>query len=432
MEISLAKIAPCLLSLDIKIEKERVEETINKALANLGKRVQVPGFRKGKAPPTLVRRYIGEERLKEEAGRLLAEESLKQAIMEKEIQLYATSDVEIEKLEEGEDAIIKATIYTQPVVTLPSYDSIEVEQREVEVREEDINNRLEILRRRFAQAEPLKRKTVKRGDLVDISLQVYLEGQPYGKERKDSIIAGEDELTPPIDLYIEGMKVGEEKEIEVRYPPDFNNPELANKDAKLKIRVEAIKKLVLPKLDDEFARQASEFSTLKELKDNIKAELEKEAKKLEEEQLEREILTRLISLSQVEFPAPMLEEETRERFMRFIEALEKQGRDLDSYLAENGLALEQLQRRIEEEARDVLIRRLILREIGTREGIGVKEEEVEQRVEELAKANKVPPETMRRLLEETGRLESLIGEIYLRKVFEFLKKSVKIKKKEEE
>ncbi len=431
MEISLAKMAPCFLSLDIKVEKEKVEETLKKALAQLSKRVEVPGFRKGKAPTALVRRYIGDERLKEEAGRILAEETLRKAIEGKDIKLYTTPNVEIEKLEEGEEAIIKATFYTQPEVVLPPYESIEVGYREIKVREEDVMERLKMLRYRFAQSEPVKRKIVKRGDLVDISLKVYVDGQPYGEEKGDSIIVGDEELVPPIDVYLEGMKLGEEKEIEVHYPPDFNNPELANRDAVLRVKVEGIRKRVLPKLDDEFARQASEFNTLKELKESIRRELEKEARKAEEEQLEREILSRLISLSQVEFPEPMLEEETRERFRLFIASLEKQGYNLDRYLSEKNITLEQVQMALEREAKDILVRRLILQEIGRREGLGVKEEEVEERLEELAKANNVPKETMRRVFEETGRMERLIGDIYLGKVLEFLKKSVKIRKEEE-
>ncbi|MBC7327909.1 trigger factor [bacterium] len=432
MEISLERLAPCLLSLDIRVEKEKVDETINKALSQFRKLVQIPGFRKGKAPAILVRRYIGEERLKEEAGRILAEEYLKRAIEEKNIEIYSTQDIEIQKLEEGEDAVIKATLYTQPVVNLPPYDSIEVELKEVEVREEDVNTRLEMLRRRYAKTEPIKRKTVKRGDVVEIVMQVFIDGKPYKDETKDTVIVGDDDLVPPIDVYLEEMKVGEEKEIEVHYPPDFNNPELADKDAVIKVKVEAIKKLVLPELNDEFAKEASEFDTLEELKENIRRELEREAKKVAEEQLEREIMAALIARSQVEFPAPMLEEEAKERFRRFMETLERRGYDLDRYLAENNLTLEQLERRIEEEARDILIRRLILQEVGRKEGISVSEEEIEKRIEELAEANGVPKETMRRVLEETGRLNSVVGDLYLDKVFEFLKKSVKIKKKEDE
>lgn len=432
MEISLERLAPCLLSLDIRVEKEKVDETINKALSQFRKVVQIPGFRKGKAPATLVRRYIGEERLKEEAGRILAEEYLKKVIEEKNIEIYSTQDIEIQKLEEGEDAVIKATLYTQPVVNLPPYDSIEVELKEVEVREEDVNTRLEMLRRRYAKTEPVKRKTVKRGDVVDIVMQVFIDGKPYKDETKDTVIVGDDDLVPPIDVYLEEMKVGEEKEIEVHYPPDFNNPELADKDAVIKVKVEAIKKLVLPELNDEFAKEASEFDTLEELKENIRRELEREARKVVEEQLEREIMAALIARSQVEFPAPMLEEEAKERFRRFMETLERRGYDLDRYLAENNLTLEQLERRIEEEARDILIRRLILQELGRKEGISVSEEEIEKRIEELAEANGVPKETMRRVLEETGRLNSVVADLYLDKVFEFLKKSVKIKKKEDE
>jgi trigger factor len=227
------------------------------------------------------------------------------------------------------------------------------------------------------------------------------------------------------------MNVGEEKEIEVQYPPDFNNPELAGKNAVLKVRVEGISKLVLPKLDDEFARKASEFNTLEELKENIRKELEEEARKLAEEQLERDIFSRLIELSQVEFPEPMLEEEVRERFARLMESLERRGYDLDTYLAENKLTLEKLQMELERDARDILVRRLILQEIGRREGISVSEEDLNKRIEELAEANQVPAESMRRLLEETGRMDEVIGGIYLRKVLEFLKKSVKIKKEEE-
>jgi len=431
MDVTLEKLAPCYISLNIKVEKEKAEEAIGKALEYFRKRLQVPGFRRGKAPLTLVRRYIGEARLKEEAGRILAEEVYKQVIEEKDIHPYTNPEIEIEKFDEGEDVIINAKVYTQPTVNLPPYDSIEVEYKPIKVEERDVENKLDVLRHRFAETQPLKRKQVKRGDVVDIAIQVYVDGKPYREEKKDRIIVGDENLIPPIDVHLEGMNVGEEKEIEVQYPPDFNNPELAGKNAVLKVRVEGISKLVLPKLDDEFARKASEFNTLEELKENIRKELEEEARKLAEEQLERDIFSRLIELSQVEFPEPMLEEEVRERFARLMESLERRGYDLDTYLAENKLTLEKLQMELERDARDILVRKLILQEIGRREGISVSEEDLNKRIEELAEANQVPAESMRRLLEETGRMDEVIGGIYLRKVLEFLKKSVKIKKEEE-
>jgi trigger factor len=361
----------------------------------------------------------------------LAEEVYKQVIDEKDIHPYTNPEIEIEKFDEWEDVVINAKVYTQPVVNLPPYDAIEVEYKQVQVEEKDIENRLDSLRHRFAEAQPLKRKAVKRGDVVDIAIQVYADGKPYKGEKKDRIIVGDESLIPPIDVHLEGMKVGEEKEIEVQYPSDFNNPELAGKNAVLKVRVEGISKLVLPKLDDEFAREASEFNTLEELRENIRKELEEEAKKLAEEQLERDIFSRLKELSQVEFPEPMLQEEVRERFARLMESLERRGYDLDTYLSENKITLERLQMELERDASDILVRRLILQEIGRREGLSVSEEDINKRIEELAEANQVPAENMRRLLEETGKIDEVIGGIYLNKVLEFLKKSVKIKKEEE-
>jgi trigger factor len=267
--------------------------------------------------------------------------------------------------------------------------------------------------------------------VVDIAIQVFLNGKPYREEKKDRIIVGDESLIPPIDVHLEGMKVGEEKQIEVRYPADFNNPELAGKTATLRVRVERLYKLVLPKLDDEFARKASEFNTLEELRENIRKELEEEAKRLAEEQLGKEIISRLIELSQVEFPEPMLQEEVTHRFARLMESLERRGYDLDRYLAEKKITLERLQMELERDARDILVRRLILQEIGKKEGLSVSEEDINKRIEELADANQVPAENMRRLLEETGRMDEVIGGIYLNKVLEFLKKSVKIKKEEE-
>jgi trigger factor len=431
MNISLEKLAPCLLSINIEVGKEKIKEAIDKALEYFRKRVQVPGFRRGKAPITLVRRYIGEARLKEEAGLILAEEAFKQAIKEKDIHPYTQPEIEIEKFDEQENAFIKAKVYTQPLVNLPPYDSIEVEYRKIKVEKKDLKERLENLRHRFSEIQPLKRKGVKRGDVVDIAIQVFLNGKPYREEKKDRIIVGDESLIPPIDVHLEGMKVGEEKQIEVRYPADFNNPELAGKTATLRVRVERLYKLVLPKLDDEFARKASEFNTLDELRENIRKELEEEAKRLAEEQLGKEIISRLIELSQVEFPEPMLQEEVTHRFARLMESLERRGYDLDRYLSEKKITLERLQMELERDARDILVRRLILQEIGKKEGLSVSEEDINKRIEELADANQVPAENMRRLLEETGRMDEVIGGIYLNKVLEFLKKSVKIKKEEE-
>lgn len=431
MEVSVKQLEPCLLALDIKVTKEESKKAIEEALKYFAQRTEVPGFRKGKAPLFLLRRHIGEERLHRQAENILVENAYKKALEEKELELYGTPQVESIELKEDDESFVRLLAYTQPVVSLPPYESIEVEYKEVEVSKEEEDRRIEALRYRAASSKPVKRKTVKKGDLVDITFEVYIDGKPYKDKKRDSVLVGDQSLVPPIDVFLEGMKVGEEKDIEVHYPPDFNNPELADKDAVIRVKVEGIKELVLPEVNDDFAKEVSEFSTLEELRQHIRKELEDLAKREAEAQLEKEILDQLFSLSKVEFPRPMLEEEANLRFVQFLEGLEKQGKDLEEFLREAGKTLQELQAILEEEARQALIKRLVLRELAKREKITVTAEDLKEKVKEIAQANKVPEEIMANFLRERGEMERLANDILLEKILDFLKKSVKIKKGDE-
>lgn len=428
MEVSVKQLEPCLLALDIKVTKEESKKAIEEALKYFAQRTEVPGFRKGKAPLFLLRRHIGEERLYRQAENILVENAYKKALEEKELELYGTPQVESIELKEDDESFVRLLTYTQPVVSLPPYESIEVEYKEVEISKEEEDRRIEALRYRAARSKPVKRKTVKKGDLVDITFEVYIDGKLYKDKKRDSVLVGDQSLIPPIDVFLEGMRVGEEKDIEVHYPPDFNNPELADKDAVIRVKVEGIKKMVLPEVNDDFVKEVSEFSTLEELRQHIRGELEEMAKREAEAQLEKEIFARLFSLSKVEFPRPMLEEETNLRFVQFLEKLEKQGKDLDEFLREAGKSLQELQAMLEEEARQALIKRLVLRELAKREKITVTAEDIKERVKEIAQANKVPEEIMANFLRERGEMEKLANDILVEKILDFLKKSVKIKR----
>ncbi len=428
MEVSVKQLEPCLLALDIKVTKEESKKAIEEALKYFARRTEVPGFRKGKAPLFLLRRHIGEERLYRQAENILVENAYKKALEEKELELYGTPQVESIELKEDDESFVRLLTYTQPVVSLPPYESIEVEYKEVEISKEEEDRRIEALRYRAARSKPVKRKTVKKGDLVDITFEVYIDGKLYKDKKRDSVLVGDQSLIPPIDVFLEGMRVGEEKDIEVHYPPDFNNPELADKDAVIRVKVEGIKKMVLPEVNDDFVKEVSEFSTLEELRQHIRGELEEMAKREAEAQLEKEIFARLFSLSKVEFPRPMLEEETNLRFVQFLEKLEKQGKDLDEFLREAGKSLQELQAMLEEEARQALIKRLVLRELAKREKITVTAEDIKERVKEIAQANKVPEEIMANFLRERGEMEKLANDILVEKILDFLKKSVKIKR----
>ena len=298
------------VKLEITIEADKFVNAIKKVYFQNAKYFNIPGFRKGKAPQNIVEKYYGKEIFYEDAFNEIAGEEYEKAIDENKLDVVSKPQIDIVKMEKGQDLVFTAVVQTKPEVTLGKYKGIEIEKIEYNVKAEDIKKELEQMQEKNARMVSVE-TPVEKGNTAVIDFEGFVDGEAFegGKAENHSLEIGSNTFIPGFEDQIIGMKIDEEKEINVKFPDEYFSKDLAGKDAMFKVKVHEIKKKELPKLDDEFAKDVSEFDTLQELKDSIKERLEKQNKDREKYEKEDAVIKVVTSEMKVDIPSGMIEVE---------------------------------------------------------------------------------------------------------------------------
>ena len=271
------------VKLSFVVEAEKFEEAMKKVYTKTAKYFNIPGFRKGKAPMQLVERQYGSEIFYEDAFNELVPEVYDAAIKENNVEAVSKPNIDITQMEKGKDLIFTATVQTKPEVKLGKYKGIEIKKIEYNVSEEDINHEIGHMQEKNSRLVSVDDRPVENGDITVIDFEGSVDVVPFegGKAEGHELEIGSNTFIPGFEDQIIGMKVDEERDIKVKFPDEYFSKDLAGKDAIFKIKLHEIKKKELPKLDDEFAKDVSEFDTLEELKNSIKEKIDVENKNKE-------------------------------------------------------------------------------------------------------------------------------------------------------
>ena len=263
------------IKIEIKIDAEKFDNAIKKVYFQSAKYFNIPGFRKGKAPQAIVEKYYGKEIFYEDAFNEIAEDEYKKAIEDNKLDVVSKPEIDIVKMEKGQDLIFTATVQTKPDSKLDKYKGIEIDKIEYNVKASDIKEELKKMQEKNARIISVEDSPVKNGNITIIDFEGFADGEAFdgGKAENYELEIGSGAFIPGFEEQIIGMKVGDEKDIVVKFPEDYHAKELAGKDATFKVKLHEIKKKELPELDDEFAKDVSEFDTLEELKKSIKERL---------------------------------------------------------------------------------------------------------------------------------------------------------------
>ena len=375
------------VKLEITIEAEKFENAMKKVYFKNAKYFNIPGFRKGKAPMNIVEKYYGAQIFYEDAFNEVATEAYDEALTENKIEAVSKPEVDIIQMEKGKDVIFTAIVQTKPEVELGKYKGIEISKVEYPVKDSDVEHELEHMQEHNARLITIEDRALEKGDISTIDFEGFVDGVAFegGKAEGHELEIGSGSFIPGFEDQLIGMKIDEEKEIKVTFPKEYFSKDLAGKEATFKVKLHQIKKKELPKLDDEFAKDVSEFDTLAELKASIKEKIEKSNEQRAKYETEEAAIKAVCENAKLEIPSGMVELEIDNMLKDFEQRLSYQGLNLEQYLKMIGRTEEEMRKEYEEQAKEAIKSRLVLEAIINAEKIEAKEEEIDAKLQEMAK-----------------------------------------------
>ena len=411
----------------ITVEASKFDEAIKKVYFQSAKYFNIPGFRKGKAPMNIVEKYYGKEIFYEDAFNEVAPEVLEEAVKENNIEIVSRPDIDVTQIEKGKDLIFTAVFQTKPEVELGKYKGIEIPKIEYTVSDEDINHELGHMQEHNSRLISVEDRPVEKGDIAVIDFEGFVDGVAFegGKAENHELEIGSNTFIPGFEDQIIGMKIDEEKDINVKFPDEYFSKDLAGKDATFKVKLHEIKKKELPELDDEFAKDVSEFDTLEELKKSIKDKIEKDNEQKQKYETEDAVIKAVCENIKVDIPSGMIESETEDMLKNIETRLSYQGLKLDQYLQIMGKTAEEVKKEYEPQAIEAVKSRLMLEAVVKAEKIEATEDEIVEKVKEMAKNYGKSDEE---LLKNENLRNYIKSGIETEKALDFLVKNAKMKK----
>ena len=415
------------VKLEITVEAEKFENAMKKVYFQNAKYINIPGFRKGKAPIQIVEKYYGKEIFYEDAFNDSANEALEEAVKENNLEIVSRPEVEIKQMEKGKDLIFTATMQTKPEAELGKYKGVEIKKIEYKVTDEDIEHELSHMQEHNSRLISIDDRPVEKGDIATIDFEGFVDGKAFegGKAEGHELEIGSNTFIPGFEDQIIGMKIDEEKDIQVKFPEEYFSKELAGKDATFKVKVHEIKKKELPELDDEFAKDVSEFDTLDELKKSIKEKQEKQNEERAKYETEDAVIKAVCDNMKVEIPSGMINMEIDNMLKELEQRLSYQGLNLEQYLQFMGKTEEDLRKEYEPQAIEGIKSRLALEAVIKAEKIEPDEAEITEKMKEMAK--NYGKENDEEFLKNENVANYIKEGLKSEKALEFLVKNAKIK-----
>ncbi len=419
------------VKLEITVEAEKFENAMKKVYFQNAKYFNIPGFRKGKAPMNIVEKYYGEQIFYEDAFNEVATEAYEEAIKENKIEAVSRPEVDIAQMEKGKDLIFTAVVQTKPEVKLGKYKGVEIEKIEYKADKKAIDHELGHMQEHNSRLITVDDRPLENGDTATIDFEGFVDGVAFdgGKAEGHELEIGSGAFIPGFEEQLVGMEIDGEKEIKVTFPKEYFSKDLAGKDATFKVKLHEIKKKELPELDDEFAKDVSEFDTLEELKKSIKEKLTKNNEQRAKYETEDAAIKAVCEDSKLDIPSGMIELEIDNMLKDFEQRLAYQGLNLEQYLKMLGKTEEEVRKEYEPQAIEAIKSRLVLEAIIKAEKIEASEDEIKAKMEEMAKSYGKDVEE----LSKNENLKEYLAEgIKSEKALEFIVANAKFTEKKKE
>ncbi|MEK8131313.1 trigger factor [Paenibacillus filicis] len=422
MKASWEKIEKNVGVLDIEVDAEQVAEALDKAFKKVVAKVNVPGFRKGKVPRSIFESKFGVESLYQDALDIIVPDAYVAAVQETGIVPVDRPEVDVEQFAKGQILKFKAKVVVKPEVELGEYKGIELEAGDASVSEEEVAAELERLQSRHAELVPVEEGEAQNGDVVVIDFEGFVDGVAFegGQAERYSLELGSGSFIPGFEEQVVGLAKDGEKDVTVTFPENYHAEELKGKEAVFKIKLHDIKRKNLPALDDEFAKDVSEFETLDEYKADLSAKLGERKQAENNSKKEADAVEKVAAAAQVEIPQIMVDDEAEQMVKEFENRLRSQGMNLEMYYQFSGQTSEDLKGQMAGDAEKRVRNNLVLEAVAKAEGLEASEEEIEAELNNLAGAYGRSVDEIRAIFSQNGTLATLVQDVVARKAVKFL------------
>ena len=423
MSVTVEKLEKSMAKLTIEVSAEDFDKAINKVYLKQKNRISIPGFRKGKAPRKLIEKMYGTGVFLEDAINDTINSTYPEQAQNCEISSEISSNPEIElvQAEAGKPLIYTATVAVKPPVSLGKYKGVEVAKADVAVTDEEVDAELVKEQEKNATFKEITDRAVENGDKVNLNFEGFVDGEAFegGKGEDYPLTIGSGSFIPGFEDQLVGAKIGEEIEVNVTFPENYQSAELAGKPAVFKCTVLKITQKVLPELNDEFADDVSEFSTLEEYKADIRKNLEVKKEENAKTEKENKVIDAIIADSEIEIPEPMLKAQQEQIVDEFAQRLQSQGLNIDQYFSYMGSSREKMLEEVKDQADKRIRTRLVLEEIVKAENIAATDEDFEVELDKLAKAYGADLETVKKIFDGREK-DRMMEDIAVQKAVSFV------------
>lgn len=407
--------------LTITVEEEKVAKAMQQAYGRLVKQVNIPGFRKGKAPRFILEQKIGKEPFLEEAAEIMMAPAYAEAVSTESLEPVDRPKVEIIAIEEGKEFVFKATVTLAPEPVLGEYKGLELKKKKAEVSDEDIDNELDRLRERHAKILTVEDAIVK-DDYATIDYVGTIDGVAFegGSAEKYMLPIGSGTFIPGFEEQLLGHKSGDEVEVKVTFPEDYHKEDLRGKNAVFTVTIGEVRRKEISALDDEFAKDISQFETLAELKEDTKKKLLETAEKSVNDDLRSQAVEALLTVTDVEIPDIMVEDKIDSFIEDMNGRLSQQGLDIETYLQYTGKKMSEIREESRPSAEKAVKTEAALIEVAKREKLEANEEDINAEIGKVALMTNTELDVIRDRLIKAGQFNVLVFTIMIRKAIDFL------------
>ena len=422
MKVTAERIDNHKLVLQIEVPQPEVAKAVQRAYQKLAAQVNIPGFRKGKAPRKVLEMRIGKEAILDEAFEILAPQAYSKALDEQQADPVTRPEIEVITLAEDQPLTFKATVTVKPEIQLGEYKGLSVVQPSAEVTEEAINAQLDSMRNREAKMVVMEDAELTNGDFAIIDFEGFVDGKPFqgGDAKGYPLEVGSGSFIPGFEDQLLGAKAGDERTVNVTFPTEYFVPELAGKDAEFKVKIHDIKRKELPELDDDFAKDVSEFNSLEELKADVKNKLEQAAAEKAEREFRNNAVKAAVDNSTVDIPEVMTTQRVAQMIQDLQMNLEGRGMKFEDYLKYTGTDVGQLKESYREAAQLNVKTDLLLDAVAKAESIQAAPEDMENEVAAMAQNFGANPKDVWEIIRKEGRLMGLIESVVRKKSAQFI------------
>ncbi len=421
--ISCEKLEKSMVDLKFSIDAETFKAAVNNAFKREGKKYAIPGFRKGKAPRHMIEKMYGSDIFHYDAVNDLFPEAYEAAVKEAKIDVVGRPDPEVVSMSEADGVVLKVKVAVKPEVELGEYAGLTVTKEAKNVNEADVD--AEVKRMQDRNGRLLTREgAAENGDTVDIDFEGFVDGKAFegGKAEHYSLVLGSGSFIPGFEDQVVGHSAGEEFDVNVKFPEEYGAAELAGKDATFKIKLHEVKYKELPTLDDDFAKDVSEYDTLDELKDSIRNNIKTNLDKQAEQKVENDLMDQVIANMKADIPDAMVDSRIDELVQDFEYRISQQGLKLADYLKYMGMNIEQFRAQFKEQADKQVKMRLAMEAIVAKEGITASDEEFEEEVKRIADAYKMEADKVKSIVDAAA----VKADLAINKAIDFVKEKANV------